>query len=114
MKLVYAADLHGDRGAYASLTRLAVAEQPAAVILGGDLFTYSPQAASQMIFAEGPLRAHLHEAPDLSGRWAERIGATICTNPGPAAGATFRAVLVDTAALPGSLRHTLWGESGCV
>lgn len=57
------------------------------------------------------LHGHLHEAPDLSGRWVERIGATFCVNPGPAASTPPRAVVADTTALPHSLRHTVYGPS---
>lgn len=58
------------------------------------------------------LHGHLHEAPDLTGRWAERCGATICVNPGPAAGTPPRLVVAETAALSRSLRHTRYGDSG--
>jgi Icc-related predicted phosphoesterase len=52
------------------------------------------------------LHGHIHEAPDLLGRWAARLGATICVNPGAAQGTAVQAVVCDTAALPRSLRHT--------
>ncbi len=52
------------------------------------------------------LHGHIHEAPDLLGRWAARLGATICVNPGAAQGTAVQAVVCDTAALPQSLRHT--------
>ncbi len=53
------------------------------------------------------LHGHLHESPDLSGRWVERIGITLCINPGAAGGATLHAVIFETANLPHSLRHTV-------
>lgn len=56
------------------------------------------------------LHGHIHESPVVSGRFADRIGPTVCVNPGqtPAAfhGVTFR--LDDIA---GSLRHTLHGTA---
>lgn len=238
MKLVYATDLHGDAAAYAALADLAVRERARALLLGGDLFAYSRQAAPQLAFADGPFRrfllrlrsaglpviaihgnddrtavvtrlqalaaegllrlanlqpqhligvddpaapwiaaapdlldrlpsiegelaaappiarpwvllahsppwgvldraataqhagsrairawivarrpilalhGHIHEAPGLLGRWAERLGATICVNPGPACGTTVRATVAETAALPRGLWHTERGTSG--
>lgn len=52
------------------------------------------------------LHGHIHEAPDRSGRWAERIGGTICVNPGSAAGPTLSAVIIETTTLPQGIRHT--------
>lgn len=51
------------------------------------------------------LHGHLHEAPRLSGRWWERIGDTVCINPGPAFGGASSAVLLETSQLPSSLRR---------
>jgi Icc-related predicted phosphoesterase len=68
MKLVYATDLHGDAGAYTALADLAENEAARAVLLGGDLFAYSPTAAPQLAFAEGPLR-----------RFLERLGERAVT-----------------------------------
>ena len=67
------------------------------------------RALRAWILARQPLLAlhgHIHEAPDLLGRWAARLGATICVNPGAAQGTAVQAVVCDTAALPQSLRHT--------
>lgn len=67
------------------------------------------RALRAWILARQPLLAlhgHIHEAPDLLGRWAERLGATICVNPGAAQGTAVQAVVCDTAALTRSLRHT--------
>ncbi len=67
------------------------------------------RALRAWILARRPLLAlhgHIHEAPDLLGRWAARLGATICVNPGAAQGTAVQAVVCDTAALPQSLRHT--------
>jgi Icc-related predicted phosphoesterase len=56
------------------------------------------------------LHGHIHESPDRSGCWAERIGATICINPGPAAGLVLSAVIIETAVLPRGLHHTSRGR----
>ncbi len=53
------------------------------------------------------LHGHIHESPDRSGHWAERIGATVCVNPGPAAGPTLSAVVIETTMVPHGLRHTI-------
>jgi Icc-related predicted phosphoesterase len=58
------------------------------------------------------LHGHIHEAPDRSGRWAERIGRTICINPGPSADGSLQAVIAETSDLLRSLRHTHRGRSG--
>lgn len=55
------------------------------------------------------LHGHIHESPDLSGRWAERIGGTICINPGAAGEPALQAVIFDTMRLPQSLAHTVRG-----
>jgi uncharacterized protein len=57
------------------------------------------------------LHGHIHEAPDRSGRWAERIGRTICINPGPSTNGSLQAVIAETTDLPRSLRHTQRGPS---
>ncbi len=57
------------------------------------------------------LHGHIHESPYLSGRWVERIGNTICANPGAAYESALQAVIFETARLPHSLRHTVRGES---
>jgi Icc-related predicted phosphoesterase len=59
MKLVYATDMHGDSGAYEALATLASGEEADVVLLGGDLFAYSREAAPQLTFAEGPFRRFL-------------------------------------------------------
>lgn len=64
-------------------------------------------AARQPLLA---LHGHIHEAPDLLGRWAERLGATLCVNPGAAQGTTVQAAIIETAPL--TLRHTTRGPIG--
>lgn len=48
------------------------------------------------------LHGHIHEAPRLSGRFAERIGGTWCVNPGHEPGA-LHAVTLDTDDVAGTL-----------
>lgn len=81
-----------------------------------DLVARGAHAGSRAVraFIEGrvpriALHGHLHDSPDLSGRWAEPLGATLCVNPGPARGSRPNAVLFDPADVPGTLRHTRHG-----
>lgn len=55
------------------------------------------------------LHGHIHEAPRLSGRYATRIGATWCINPGHDQ-RTFHAVFLDTDDIAGTLEHTVYGR----
>jgi uncharacterized protein len=55
------------------------------------------------------LHGHAHESPSLSGRYAERIGATWCVNPGHD-GRQLHAVVVDTDDIVGTLWHTVYGK----
>ncbi len=57
------------------------------------------------------LHGHIHESPVLSGHWAERIGNTICVNPGAAGDPTLQAAIFETTRLPQSLAHTVHGRS---
>jgi uncharacterized protein len=54
------------------------------------------------------LHGHIHEAPELSGRYAERIGRTWCVNPGHER-QRFCAVTLDTSDIAGTLEHTVYG-----
>lgn len=53
------------------------------------------------------LHGHIHEAAEMSGRWAERLGNTICVNPGAAGDKGLQAVVGDLGNLPGLLHHTV-------
>ena len=57
------------------------------------------------------LHGHVHEAPAASGRYAERIGATWCLNPGHD-GRRLHAISLDTDDIAGSLWHTVYGAGG--
>ncbi len=53
------------------------------------------------------LHGHIHEAPQVSGRYWERLGSTLCVNPGQ--GSQLHAVVVDPARPDETLRHTIFG-----
>lgn len=55
------------------------------------------------------LHGHIHESPDLSGRYAAQIGATWCVNPGHHPG-RFQAVALDTDDIAGTIEHTVFGR----
>jgi len=55
------------------------------------------------------LHGHIHEAPDESGRYAIRLGASWCVNPGHSA-SRFQAVTLDTDDLAGTIAHTAFGR----
>ena len=61
MRLLYAADLHGDRAHYAALAELARTVHPTALILGGDLLAHTHVAEEQIAFARSPLRDLLRD-----------------------------------------------------
>jgi uncharacterized protein len=57
------------------------------------------------------LHGHIHEAPRLSGSYADRIGRTLCANPGQLlsedeGGPALQAVIFDLEAPDETLRHT--------
>ena len=56
------------------------------------------------------LHGHIHESPTVSGRFADRVGSTICVNPGQAP-AAFHAVSFRMDDPAGTLRHTLLGAA---
>lgn len=58
------------------------------------------------------LHGHIHESPEVSGRFAERVGPTICVNPGQRLGARLHAVWFDLADVAGTLTHTIYGRPG--
>ena len=57
------------------------------------------------------LHGHIHEAPQMSGRYLVRIGATWCVNPGHDA-RHFQAVSLDTDDIGGTIEHTVFGRPG--
>ncbi|MFP4439311.1 MAG: metallophosphoesterase [Chloroflexaceae bacterium] len=59
------------------------------------------------------LHGHIHEAPQVSHRYAERLGQTWCVNPGHDR-LVFYAVTFDTDDLAGTLWHTVYGSIGSI
>ena len=57
------------------------------------------------------LHGHIHESPAVSGRFVDRLGGTICVNPGQRMGSSLHAVWFRLDDLPGSLTHTLLGPA---
>lgn len=55
------------------------------------------------------LHGHIHEAPMLSGRYAERIGTSWSINPGREA-ERLHAITLDTDDIVGTLWHTVFGR----
>jgi Icc-related predicted phosphoesterase len=55
------------------------------------------------------LHGHIHEAPQMSGRYAVRIGETWCVNPGHDP-RQFQAVSLDTDDITGTIEHTVFGR----
>ena len=55
------------------------------------------------------LHGHIHESPELSGRYAARLGATWSINPGHDR-LRFQAVTFDTDNIEGTIEHTVFGR----
>ena len=55
------------------------------------------------------LHGHIHEAPQMTGQYATRIGRTWCVNPGHNE-RQFQAVVFDTDDIAGTLEHTVFGK----
>lgn len=55
------------------------------------------------------LHGHVHEAPQISGRYSTKIGPTWCINPGHDQ-RRFQAVTFDTDDIAGTLEHTVFGR----
>lgn len=51
---------------------------------------------------------HIHESPAVSGRWIDRLGATLIVGPGQNPD-RLHAVVFDTDDLAGSLEHSVYG-----
>jgi len=55
------------------------------------------------------LHGHIHESPELSGRYAAQLGSTWTINPGHDP-KRFQAVTLDTDDLAGTITHTVYGR----
>ena len=58
------------------------------------------------------LHGHIHESPEVSGRYVDRVGETLCVNPGQRLGEKLHAVWFDMADVPGTLTHSIYGRAG--
>jgi hypothetical protein len=56
------------------------------------------------------LHGHIHESPTISGSYADRIGRTICVNPGQST-ECLQAVVFDTTQPHATLWHTVFGNA---
>jgi len=56
------------------------------------------------------LHGHVHESPIVSGSYAERIGRTLCVNPGQTT-ERLHAVVFDTKSPSTTLWHTVFGDA---
>lgn len=54
------------------------------------------------------LHGHIHEGPTVTGKWLEQLGRTVAINPGQAQRG-FHAVTLDTADVPATAQHTIYG-----
>jgi len=54
------------------------------------------------------LHGHIHESPQVTKRYATRLGRTICVNPGQ--GVQLHAVIFDLEDIEGTLAHTIFGK----
>jgi Icc-related predicted phosphoesterase len=54
------------------------------------------------------LHGHCHESPLLTGRYTERVGTTLCINPGQG-NTRLHAVLFESERPAETLRHTVFG-----
>lgn len=55
------------------------------------------------------VHGHIHEAPQISGQFAVRLGATWCANPGHDE-QRFQAITLDTTNIAGTIEHTTFGR----
>jgi len=57
------------------------------------------------------LHGHIHESPAVSGRFADRLGETVCVNAGQRMGSSLHAVWFDLADPAATLTHSLLGPA---
>ncbi len=58
------------------------------------------------------LHGHIHESPDVSGRFADHVGGTICVNAGQRREGPLRAVWFRLGDPAASLTHSVMGAAG--
>lgn len=52
MRFIFVSDLHSNKALYNALENLIFSSKPDALIIGGDIFAYSPNAQPQLEFAK--------------------------------------------------------------
>jgi Icc-related predicted phosphoesterase len=57
------------------------------------------------------LHGHIHESPMVSGKFADRLGPTICVNAGQKMGSSLHAVWFSLDDVAGTLTHSLLGKA---
>lgn len=57
------------------------------------------------------LHGHIHESPSVSGRFADRVGETVCVNAGQRMGSALHAVWFDLDHPAATLTHSLLGPA---
>ena len=57
------------------------------------------------------LHGHIHESPAVSGKFADRLGPTICVNAGQKMGSSLHAVWFSLDDIAGTLTHSLLGKA---
>jgi uncharacterized protein len=70
------------------------------------------QAVRQLIEQQQPtltLHGHIHEGPELSGKWAVQLGQTWCVNPGRDGGDLCAVLITLAAGAVVALEHTRYG-----
>jgi Icc-related predicted phosphoesterase len=57
------------------------------------------------------LHGHIHESSEISGTYLDRIGETVCINPGQSTEELY-AVIFKLEDIPGTIEHTVFGKMG--
>ena len=55
------------------------------------------------------LHGHIHESSEISGTYLDRVGETICINPGQSTEELY-AVIFELEDIPGTIEHTVFGR----
>ncbi len=55
------------------------------------------------------LHGHIHESPRMTGHYLDRLGETLCVNPGQP-GDELHAVVFELEDVAGAIRHTVYGR----
>jgi len=71
MRFIFVSDLHSNKALYSDLEKLIFLDKPDILIIGGDLFTYSPHAEPQIEFAK-----------EYLGQFIKRIDIPVYIVPG--------------------------------